>query len=370
MIQLFFARAACLFFMVMGNFLNLGNASDIKISSLDTKDFTSSFENPHVQELSGQPELSVSHNENTMYSIDSIHDLIELVSFIRQKDPQGEIIIAYDWDNTISRENGSHLPFREKGLTARVIEQLFECYHAQFFILTARFMGEPAEKILIDACKNAKCMHDALPILGRTSIMNDHRFPYGFFPIADTNREAFFYKGVLFAGAEYNSPPVKGRALRQLAEGQEFFLSKSKDQNLTRKLTLNFEFDHLIFVDNHYPNVESAQKAFEDYAGKGKLYCVLYEQEKFPDSNELIIEDTSESYETDNEELTEEEEIEEKNMIKVKREEETSDSEDDEGKFFSEIYFYKKCYNFKNGEKFLADLFSHMDLISGKEFLK
>lgn len=214
----------------------------------------------------------------TVYTMDTITELATLVKYLRHTNPRGEIVIAYDWDNTISLENGSHSPLREGDLTSRVITDLFKIYFAQFFILTSRFEGEPVEDIISSAITNTRLMHNALPILKETSILNDPCYQYGFFPIENSDREAFFCKGVLFAGAKEGSYPVKGIALRQLADGQEFYISKARNSGRQRKLMVNFQFDHLIFVDNLIHNIRSAEAAFSNYTGRGKLHFIHYEQ--------------------------------------------------------------------------------------------
>jgi len=99
-------------------------------------------------------DIETSPNKTIVYGMDSITELVNLVAHIQKTYPKGEIIIAYDWDNTISLENGSHLPFREGDITSKVINDLFKLYHTQFFVLTSRFEGRPAQDR--NSCQN-KC---------------------------------------------------------------------------------------------------------------------------------------------------------------------------------------------------------------------
>lgn len=254
-----------------------------KEPSLISKTDSLSSDNKHSLETTPpKKEPFFTPHKTTLYTMDSIIELATLVKYIRNRNPREEIVIVYDWDNTISLENGSCSPLREGDLTSRIIHELFKTYFAQFFILTSRFEGEPAQVIMSSAIANTHLMHNALPILKETSIMNDPCYQYGFFPIENSDREAFFCKGVLFAGAKEGTYPVKGKVLRQLADGQEFYISKAKNPGYQRKLMINFQFDHLIFVDNLIHNIRSAEAAFSDYTGRGKLHFIHYEQKINP----------------------------------------------------------------------------------------
>lgn len=221
------------------------------------------------------------------FSIECIAQLAGLVYLIRQEDPESKILIAYDWDRTISYENGSHYPFREGKLTKSVVEYLFNSYGALPFILTSRFEGEKSDEIFDSIIMNAALMKESLPIIRSTPVFDPGMF-WGEFKIQDTDRHAFLVPGIAFAGHN-RGKSVKGMALRQLAEGQ----TVSSCDGITFDIKL--DFDHLIFVDDMLFHIKNGHQAFQDYKGKGKIYLVHYEFQE-SSSSSLSIRD-EEGYE-------------------------------------------------------------------------
>lgn len=211
------------------------------------------------------------------YEMSSILGLGELVKSKREKNPEAKILVALDWDNTVSLVDGTFFPLREGYLTQYIIYQIFGSYKAEPFILTSRCHGLGMAYAGFSASEASYKMHRQLPTLYKTKIFKEWRvcnfsIPNKLDKSSETLGEAMIFDGVLFAGSANLLRSAKGSAIAYLTDGAKI----QHDNGAFTTLQLNY--DYLIFVDDLYLNIDDFALVFADRPDKSKITLVHYPQ--------------------------------------------------------------------------------------------
>ncbi len=222
------------------------------------------------------PKTVQGYSNQNFYKIDNINAIYNLISDIRAKEQNEtpKILVAFDWDNTISMVDGCELPLREEN-TKEVIENLATHLNTKIFVLTSRLNGGNVDQVGKNSLIIAKRMHQALPILTQSTPLKG----VGDFQIKDTNNYVLYDNGIVFAGSSDNdkscstSGSCKGKALAQLIDGVDI----QTGENEFKKVNLG-EFDVLIFVDNDRGHLDAVQEAFAQRPDREKIHLIYYKQ--------------------------------------------------------------------------------------------
>jgi hypothetical protein len=232
--------------------------------------------------------------------ITSITELLPILTELSREN--SNVLIGFDWDNTVSLENGCNTPLREGDTTLDFFKQVNDL-NIPWFVLTARLRGDSlledtyyTEPLYITfdlddddtqdfgewislplapphteapsvndkkerrkRCvrKFVKGMHKALPPLDNASNIA------GLYPTLPQAIETpdyqtiIIYKGIVFAGG-----------------GKGIALNKLLDDNV-----LPNDFDRFVFVDNDRGHVNSVIQAFTERGQREKLLAVHYNQD-------------------------------------------------------------------------------------------
>jgi hypothetical protein len=234
----------------------------------------------------------IAQKNNTYFAkISKIDKVIDHLNSLIQKEKlnKEEILVAFDWDNTLSKINGCSLPLREDSNTKEVVTKLKQD-NIPFIILTSRLGGEALfyqendqlflHKIIFERMMiSVKNMLLALDMKA-PPIFDESAF-YQFFleelngnisigqlspSPNDKIAKTLIYQNVVFAGSSQQS--VKGDALTKIIDLQ---LLKHTPKSI-------------IFIDNDLSHIEGMFQAFKN---RSETIFGLY----YPQDEELSDQD-------------------------------------------------------------------------------
>lgn len=218
---------------------------------------------PEPPPASTQSHFLTKKNNTYFSKTPSITRLTECVDFFSNFTPT-EMLIVVDWDNTMSKINGSSLPLREGQTTRQTIKNLVD-RGIPLIILTSRLAGtnifikeggtnkiEPNSfnAMFSSVANMMTALNISLPSVFKENTYFS-RYPpselrFGYYP-SPTHPDYYtlIYKNVVFAGAPNQS--IKGPGLKDLID-RGLFIHQPKI---------------IFFIDNDIDHVESVLSAFQ-----------------------------------------------------------------------------------------------------------
>lgn len=271
-----------------------------------------------------------------------INSILEVQDFITKKIEDGynpeKIIVASDWDNTISQYNGCYSPLREGQNTIDFFENL-NLLGIPWFVITSRFRGKSPSELyknipkgfykkddsdgsiltMIEESKNfekhfnhciyksIQAMKEALPPLQNANLVPLFRLNEKQDTILQTRHVSDYSTFLKYAG--YNTRlstysmlcenVIYGGTNRITYQGKEVPIRKKGEiviDYINMKILPYFdEFHFIIFIDNDYYKVMEFLESFKDINKENKVYGFHFPMERSLrkgkcNQNEFIIE--------------------------------------------------------------------------------